>query len=613
MTKLICPDGAGSENNPDTPIPPTYTPPDLCVGTFTISQGECADVENKYQESLAAQVLNISGAPLNVFKLLGVHEQGRLIDLTGIGSPLASSGDPAAAYTHGSDGWTSLETGLSVVQTPAYLGYDFGMRTTSFGQLVSAPGIADIQHITSLRIKQNADAKTRALQIRIESSNGRFTIKTNAIQYVGVGDGDLSSIQVGSAAKIGLVMLFADSPTAFTVMLNPPVGSPEILGTAVVGRMFNSQQISLMVNPGGIPFQAGDSFSIPVDLDWQRVDVVNLPNIANPVLIPFRATAAARYWRIVPTSFAGVLDDQPWRVDRLEMFDYQSTTLDNIQDPLFMENRDRDYSNASIQMKVQYTPFDQVSDMSKFGFQMTDVYSFSTSFAEMVRKLGRPIVVGDVLELPSELEYDHHLRPIKKFLEVTDTGWAADGYTTGWKPIIFRFQAQQLIPSMETRDIVGTADTQLYSVDDENFFNVSPIIQTDPLIVSDANAAEAYIDVPKTGTNSREYASGTNRFQQPGSYDGVGLYMEDGMPPDGQPYTTGYEKLPDVGTAKDGSFFRLEYTPDKNLPARLYKFSGVKQQWLHVSTDRRKQTNSHKPSQLAMFDSSERISLTGKF
>ena len=96
-----CPEGAGSINAPATTtpavVPNPYVAPELCIGDFTLTQGECATIENQFQESLAAENLNISGAPLNIFKLLGVHEQGRLIDLPGTGEPISSSGTPADA------------------------------------------------------------------------------------------------------------------------------------------------------------------------------------------------------------------------------------------------------------------------------------------------------------------------------------------------------------------------------------------------------------------------------------------------------------------------------------------------------------------------------------
>ena len=406
-------------------------------------------------------------------------------------------------------------------------------------------------------------------------------------------------------------MIFATSATKFQVAYTSP-SATAFLGEAIVGKQFDSPEGSFTITAGLIPFQVNDSFMVPIEMKWLRVDVVNLPNIDAPALIRIKQSAASRYWRLVPTSFAGATSNSSWVVEKLELFDFQATTLDDIQDSLFMENRDRDYAKASVQIKAQYTPFDAVSDLSKFGFQMADIYSFNVSFAEMVRALGRPIVVGDVIDLPSEIQYDQHLRPVRKFLEVTDTGWAADGYTTGWVPIMYRFQAQQLIPGQEHRDILGTIDTQKYIIDDGRFFAGVEQIQTQPLTITERNEADALQAVPEKGTNIREQASGTNRFGQPGSYDGTGLYVEDALPPDGAPFETGFHKLPDVAGLADGVFFRLEYPPNLNLAARLYKFSAVKNKWIWIETDRRSARSAHRPSQLAIFELETKVSPTTK-
>jgi hypothetical protein len=189
--------------------------------------------------------------------------------------------------------------------------------------------------------------------------------------------------------------------------------------------------------------------------------------------------------------------------------------------------------------------------------------------------------------------------------------WAADGYTTQWRPITFKFQASQLIPSQEHRDLLGTVDTQKYVIDDGSFFDGIEQIQTGPLTAAEANAAEALAAVPEKGTNIREVSSGMDRFNTPGSYDGTGPYVSDGLPPDGQAYEEGF-KLPDVASATDGDFFRLNYDPALKIGSRLYKFSAIKNQWLWVETDRRSERSSHKPSQREIFDRTQTMSMTSK-
>jgi hypothetical protein len=608
-----CPDGAGSLNNSansdnlnpngigplQPPVPGKYVAPELCAGEFDLN----TTGDDKYQEQLAAENLNISGAPLNIFKLLGVHEQGKLVDVVGAGTALNGSGN---AFDLLAPNWVSSQVGMTVLTSPAWMGYDFGTTKTSYGQDVNAPGAPAAEHITSIRITQPTTGR-RALQIRVERSTGGY--KTGTIQFTGTGNGTVTGYTPGPGALPGTFMLTAVSPTSFTVFFTG--ATTVVVGVCTVGVRFNSMFGSFTALAGSIPFVNGDMFSVPIELDWYRVDVVNLPDVATSALIRIKQSSASRYWRLIPTSFSGVVANEPWEVSKLELFDYQATTLDDVQDALFLENRDRDYASSSVSLKVSYTPFDAISDLSKFGFQVSDIYTFTTVYALMVKVLGRPVVVGDVLEVPSEMQYDHNLRPVRKFLEVTDVSWAADGYTTQWRPIMFRFQASQLIPSQEHRDLLGTVDTQKYVIDDGSFFDGIQQLQTGALSASEANFVEALQAVPEKGTNIREQASGMDRFNAPGSYDGVGPYVSDGLPPDGQAYLEGF-KLPDVASASDNDFFRLNYDPKLKISSRLYKFSAVKNQWIWVETDRRSERNSHKPSQREIFERTTVTALTTK-
>jgi len=58
-----------------------YTPPNLCIGTYTL-QNDCTDkADNNTLENYIAENIEIAGAKINVFMLRGVHAQGKLMDL----------------------------------------------------------------------------------------------------------------------------------------------------------------------------------------------------------------------------------------------------------------------------------------------------------------------------------------------------------------------------------------------------------------------------------------------------------------------------------------------------------------------------------------------------
>jgi hypothetical protein len=308
----------------------------------------------------------------------------------------------------------------------------------------------------------------------------------------------------------------------------------------------------------------------------------------------------------------------------LDVLDSAPSNINDIQDLFFNENRDRDYAPVSLQLKCQYSPIDSISDLSKFGLQILDQYSFTCSFNTMVAVLGRPIITGDIIEVRPDLQYDQNLLPVRKFLEVTDTGWAAEGYATAWRPTLYRFSAQQALPSQETRDIFGTIDTQKYLTTDSILADgVGDQIDTTPLTISEEIAKQAAKAVPEVGSDDQTSTIGAvlPRVQLPvnehgnppaAPFDGTqGNYIEDGLPPNGEPYGEG-SRLPDVTTVNDGDYFRLYYPQNLEIAPRLYRYSAYKNRWLYVETDRRGQYSSTKPSVRKILDSSTRVGLGKK-
>lgn len=602
MSENSCPN-IGSIHDDTSNDPKPYVAPEFCIPEYELTKPGCDNIQEQY----AAENLEISGAPVNVFKLLGVHEQGRLVDLVGDGTALNSSTN---AFTDSAISWISRERGIQVLTGPSWIGYDFGIKKTSYGAPAYEPFKPNDTSVSSLRIVQPS-ANRRALQIRIERSDGDFSTSLEHVIYSCSGNGKLSDLTIGQKPNLGSLMLIAVSPDTFNVFFTGAV--TETVGVLTVGKKFMCQYASFTIAQGTIPFSSGDMISVGITMRWERVDVVNLPNVSNSSVVRFNKAKPSRYWRIVPTSFAGVQSNDFWEVAQLEFFDYELTRLDDIQDHLLMENRDRDYAKSSIQIKAAYTAVDTVTDFSKFGFNIGDSLSFTTTFATMVKALGRPIVIGDIIEIPSEMQYDQNLRPVRKFLEVVDTGWAADGHTLSWRPIIFKFQGSPFMASQEHRDILGTAETQLYQIDDSDFFGgVKNQIQTQPIVSAKINQAEATDAVPERGVNLTEVASGVSPHNPSiEKYDGAGNYVEDGIPPDGAPYTEGFT-LPDVQKSKDGQYFRLLYDPKLNIQPRLYKFSLAKGKWIYLETDRRTRTTSHKPSQNEIFNNTTQMGHNAK-
>lgn len=583
-----------------------YTPPSLCIGDWHI-QDECTEnADSQTIQNYVAESIEISGAQINVFKLLGVHEQGLLTDLTGEGVPYhsgaAAGSDANNAFDITSSYWESVQQGSSIVTTPAWFGYNFGQQKTSFGSIkYGTKPVYNQKHITTIKIQQGLNAINRVLQARIERSTGEMLVSDPV--FTGTGNGSLVGIQPGFNAQETTIELIAISPTIFSVLSHRYGPMPNL----TVGQPYADQDIRFTIQAGSVPFAIGDNFTISTTLKWYRVDVVNLPDSSSVETISIKQSAPAAFWRIVPILFAGGPTDR-WQIVKLELMDYQATSLDNIQDTLFLENRDRDYATSSIQLKCSYQPFDSVGDLGKFGFSILDQYVFTCSFARMVEKLGRPVVTGDILEVVPELSYDRNMKPVKKFVEITDCGWSAEGYTPQWQPLLYRFQGVQLIPSAETRDILKTPEQQLYNTPDPDFFDNLSQIPTAQVLATEANKVEAQTSVNETGSDVREIAEIIPQSPKVAEQYSEGVYVEDGLPPNGLPYGEGYQ-LPDVTHASDGEYYRLNYPDSSKIAPRLYKFSLVKGKWVFVESDRRQQYSGLKPSLRNALQSMNRTSL----
>jgi len=333
---------------PTTPTPGSCTEssglgtdPDFSCKPFSLESNK----GNDYIETLTNEALSIGGTTLNVFKLLGVHEQGQLVDCVGRGSAL-SNGDlpnfPASnAFDKFVSEWRSIQRGPGVGAS-AYIGYDFGSIKTN-DNTRDAYGIdtSIYKRIATIAIKQSSNPNRRITRARIERSN----------------DG----------------------------------------------------------------------------IKWYGVEAITLPNDDCLNTIQFKDSVPARYWRIRALDFNGTDTNDVWGVAAFQLFhDYVGTDLYNIQDKVLLENRDRNYNQEAIPIKGYYDLTDNLIDVSGFGIELPSLAMYITvSFVGTVASLGRPPVIGDIIEIPAEAQFSGKMEKILKWVEITDIGWDTSGYTPG--------------------------------------------------------------------------------------------------------------------------------------------------------------------------------------
>jgi hypothetical protein len=287
-----------------------------------------------------------------------------------------------------------------------------------------------------------------------------------------------------------------------------------------------------------------------------------------------------------------------WKDTTIPLYNNQSAL--NIQDLLFLENRDRKYDENIYIMRGIYSVSDNDFDLKQFGLFLSpeNVYMFF-HINDMVQMIGRKIMAGDVVELPHRKDYfplnEDIPAVLKRFYVVQDATYAADGFSPTWWPHLWRIKMSPMVDSQEYKDILNNikasdnTDVPLANV----MSNFGKLIE-----INDAILRQASIDVPLSGTATDSlYVEPINPDGSPGDPTGrkvdytletadsltsysdanattpdtnVPAYLGgDGTPPNGWPVSAGssFPSNPNIGNY----FLRTDFVPN-----RLFRYDGIR-------------------------------------
>lgn len=137
---------------------------------------------------------------------------------------------------------------------------------------------------------------------------------------------------------------------------------------------------------------------------------------------------------------------------------YQTDSVTNIQDLLFLENRDRKYDPDVYVMRGVYNIQDIDFNLSQFGlFLQNDTIFITFHITDTVEKLGRKMISGDVIELP-HLKDEYALNDLtfalKRFYVIEEVTRAAEGFSATWYPHLYRAKCKPLVDSQEFKQIL---------------------------------------------------------------------------------------------------------------------------------------------------------------
>lgn len=139
---------------------------------------------------------------------------------------------------------------------------------------------------------------------------------------------------------------------------------------------------------------------------------------------------------------------------------YDSLDPTNIQDLLFLENRDRKYDTSIYRIRGHYNVQNLDFDLSQFGlFLNNDIIFITVHYNEMIELIGRKLMVGDVFELPHLTDY-HPLNDkipvgLRRYYQITDANFASEGFSQTWYPHLWRIKCEPLVDSQEFSNILS--------------------------------------------------------------------------------------------------------------------------------------------------------------
>jgi len=275
---------------------------------------------------------------------------------------------------------------------------------------------------------------------------------------------------------------------------------------------------------------------------------------------------------------------------------YDAVKETNIQDMLFMENRDRKYDPDIYSMRGIYNVQDIDFNMSQFGlFLSNDTLFMTIHITSSVKTLGRKIMPGDVIELPhlkDEYALNDYTVALKRFYVVEEVNRAAEGFSPTWYPHLYRVKLKQIVDSQEFKDILdlpaeednpgsGTLRDLLSTYEREMQVNNAVIAQAEADAAKSgydtshfytvATKEDGTVDIVTTDINTLDASTANelaDRVMQTPNREGYqGYLLGDGIPSNGEAFGHGIS-FP-TGSAEGDFFLRTDF-----MPNRLFRYDG---------------------------------------
>ena len=227
---------------------------------------------------------------------------------------------------------------------------------------------------------------------------------------------------------------------------------------------------------------------------------------------------------------------------------YGVDSVTNIQDLLFLENRDRKYDADIYTIRGLYNVQNIDFNLSQFGlFIDNDTLFMTIHINDFIKYIGRKPLSGDVLELPhlrDEFALGDADYALPRYYVIEDVGRASEGFSVTWYPHLYRLKLRKITDNQQFSDILNkpanidtyageydplttyypgqtiTYNSALYKVTVQTVGRVPPdtdyyepetslrdILSTyaQEIAINDAIVAQAEADAPRSGYETRHF------------------------------------------------------------------------------------------------------------
>jgi hypothetical protein len=268
---------------------------------------------------------------------------------------------------------------------------------------------------------------------------------------------------------------------------------------------------------------------------------------------------------------------------------YNTINETNIQDLLFLENRDRKYEEEIYQIRGLYNVQNIDFNLSQFGlFIDNDTLYMTVHINDFIKFVGRKPISGDVLELPhlrDEFSLDEFDIAIPRYYVIEDVGRASEGFSVTWYPHLYRLKVKKVTDSQQFADVLDKP------AGEGSDLTLRDILSTraKELEINDSVLQQSEIDAPMSGYETRQFytlavdnngnpvlettTGGVVSNAAPARTGYTGYLVGDGYPVNGYDFGHGIQ-FPEAAV-KDDFFLRTDF-----MPNRLFRFDATR--WIKV-------------------------------